>query len=77
MVKVRVWMIRAPITLPTRLNLPPASEVPPSVTARMASSSSSRPALLASALLMFELTIMPARPAQAAQNTYTNTIRVA
>ena len=49
-------MIKAPITLPARLNFPPASEVPPSVTARIASSSSSRPALLASALLMFALT---------------------
>ncbi|MNS92371.1 hypothetical protein D3C72_1265060 [compost metagenome] len=55
--------------LPTRLNLPPAKEVPPKVTARMASSSSIRPALFASALLMFELIIRPDRPAQAAQKT--------
>ena len=32
----RVWMISTPMTVPAMVNLPPASEVPPSTTARMA-----------------------------------------
>ena len=63
MLVVSVWMISAPSTLPRRLKRPPSSEVPPSVTARMASSSSSCPALLPSALFTFELIISPAMPA--------------
>ncbi|MCW0450744.1 hypothetical protein NB706_003578 [Xanthomonas sacchari] len=73
MVAVRVWMISAPITLPARLKRPPSSSVPPSVTARIASSSISCPALLASALLTLELISNPARPALNAQNTYSST----
>ena len=60
-------MMSAPMRLPTRLNLPPESDVPPSTTARMASSSNSNPALLPSALLTFELTIRPAMPAHSPQ----------
>ena len=50
------------------------SAVPPSVTARMASSSSSCPALLPSALFTFELMISPAMPAVRLQNTYKHTV---
>ena len=62
-------MISAPITLPARLKRPPVSAVPPSVTARIASSSSSWPALLPSALLTLELMISPATPAAKPQKT--------
>ncbi len=62
-------MMSAPITLPARLKRPPVSAVPPSVTARMASSSISWPALLPSALFTLELMSRPAMPAHAPQNT--------
>ena len=67
MVVVSVWMMSAPSTLPTRVNRPPFSEVPPSTTARIASSSKSRPALLPSALFTLEVMISPAMPAQRPQ----------
>ncbi len=61
-------MISAPITVPASVKRPPVSNVPPMVTARIASSSISRPALLPSALLTLELTITPAMPAHSPQN---------
>ncbi len=61
----------APSTVPARLKRPPSSEVPPSVTARMASSSSSSPALLPSALRTFELIRMPAIAAVSPEKPYT------
>ena len=45
--------------------------MPPITTARMASSSIHRPALLPSALETFELIISPATPAHRAANAYT------
>ena len=63
-------MISAPMTVPPRENRPPVSDVPPMTTARIASSSIHRPALLPSALETLELIISPAMPAQSAQNTY-------
>src|SRR5262249_16242702 len=68
-VYVSVWMISAPSTVPARLKRPPSSDVPPSVTARIASSSSSRPALLPSALRTLELARMPAMAAVRPENT--------
>ncbi len=62
-VEARVWMMNTPTTVPASVNLPPISEVPPSTTARMASSSMLMPALFASAAMMFELYRMPANPA--------------
>ena len=67
-------MMSAPMMLPARLKRPPVSKVPPSVTARMASSSISSPALLPSALLTFELTSRPATPAARPLNPYTHTL---
>lgn len=58
------WMIIAPISDPRMLKRPPSSELPPTTTARMASSSNHRPALLASAPLMSAATMMPAIEAQ-------------
>ena len=46
-------MIRAPSTVPLIENRPPASEVPPMTTARIASSSMKSPVLLASAAAVF------------------------
>ena len=69
-------MMSAPSTVPASVNRPPVSAVPPSVTARMASSSSSWPALLASALLTLELTIRPASPAARPQKVYTQSVSV-
>ena len=66
---VSVWMISAPTTVPARENRPPASEVPPMTTARIASSSIHRPALLPSAPETLELIISPAMPAQSAEKT--------
>ncbi len=62
-VDLRVWIVKTPITVPAMLNLPPMSEVPPSTTARIASSSMYCPAAFASAAMMFELYRMPAMPA--------------
>ena len=70
-VYVSVWMMSAPSTVPARLKRPPSSDVPPSVTARIASSSSSRPALLPSALRTFELMRMPAIAAVSPEKPYT------
>ena len=64
-------MISAPSTVPARLKRPPSSDVPPSVTARIASSSSSSPALLPSALRTFELIRMPAIAAVSPEKPYT------
>ncbi|MNL61899.1 hypothetical protein D3C87_1858730 [compost metagenome] len=58
------WMMMAPSTEAAMLKRPPRSEVPPMTTARMASSSSQSPALLASAPLMSAAAIMPAIAAQ-------------
>src|SRR5690606_24410549 len=58
------WMISAPTTASGTENLPPSSEVPPMTTARMASSSSHSPELLASAPRISAATIMPAIAAQ-------------
>src|SRR5206468_1827141 len=54
------WMISAPTIASTRLKRPPNSEVPPITTARMASSSSQSPALLASAPMMSAAAMTPA-----------------
>ena len=62
-------MISAPSTVPPMENRPPASEVPPMTTARIASSSIHRPALLPSAPETLAVTMKPAMPAQNAQNT--------
>ena len=43
------WMMNAPITVPVSEKRPPARDVPPMTTARMASISSHRPVLLGSA----------------------------
>ena len=64
-----VWMSRAPIMVPVREKRPPAREVPPMTTARIASSSIHRPALFASAALVFPAIISPATPAHTAENT--------
>ncbi|CAB5169691.1 hypothetical protein IST4112_06858 [Burkholderia cenocepacia] len=64
-------MISAPSTEPARLKRPPSSDVPPSVTARIASSSSSSPALLPSALRTFELARMPASADITPEHRYT------
>ncbi len=61
---VSVVITRTPTSVPTSENLPPASEVPPMTTARMASSSMNRPALLASAAMMSELRMNPAMHAK-------------
>ena len=68
-VLARVWMSSAPMSVPVRENRPPASDVPPITTARMASSSIHRPALFASAALVFPAIISPATPAQSAEKT--------
>src|SRR5579859_70878 len=65
------WMISAPQTASKRLNRPPNSDVPPITTARMASSSSQRPALLASAPMMSAAATMPASAAQRPHHMYT------
>jgi hypothetical protein len=70
-VVARVWMNIAPINVPVSEKRPPASDVPPMTTARIASSSMNNPALLASAALVFEAIIRPAMPAQNATKTYT------
>ena len=57
-------MMKAPIRVPASENRPPASDVPPMTTARMASSSMNSPIELGSADVEFEVSISPARPAQ-------------
>src|SRR5690606_12270346 len=61
-VRVRVVMIRTPTSVPESENLPPCSDVPPMTTARIASSSMNRPALLASAAITLDARMRPARP---------------
>ena len=68
---VIVWMMNAPITVPASEKRPPASEVPPITTARMASISRNSPVLLGSAAVASEVIISPARPAQSAHTMYT------
>ncbi len=74
MVVFSVSRISAPSTVPARLNRPPVSDVPPMTTARIASSSIHRPALLASAPARLELFHRPAMPAQTAQKMYTSRV---
>ncbi|MOA52039.1 hypothetical protein D3C78_1752660 [compost metagenome] len=59
-----VWMMSAPINEAVMEKRPPFSDVPPITTARIASSSSHSPALLASAPRISAVTIMPAMAAQ-------------
>src|SRR5690606_5563644 len=63
------WMIRAPMSAARIEKRPPFRELPPITTARMASSSSQSPALLASAPRMSAVTIMPASAAQSPATT--------
>ena len=57
-------MMKAPISVPASENRPPASEVPPMTTARIASSSMNSPIELGSAEVELDVNIRPARPAQ-------------
>src|SRR5690606_26479308 len=59
------WMMSAPSSEAMIEKRPPLSDVPPMTTARMASSSSHSPALLASAPRMSAVAISPARAAPA------------
>src|SRR6476469_2962593 len=68
---VRVWLTIAPTSVPGSEHRPPANHVPPMTTARIASISIHRPALLASAACTFDAIIRPATPAHSALNTYT------
>ena len=61
------WMMTAPSTDIRIEKRPPSRDVPPITTARMASSSSHRPALLASAPRMSAVTMIPAIAAQKPQ----------
>ena len=65
-----VWMTRAPTRVPTSEYRPPASEVPPMTTARIASSSMKSPVLLASAAAVFAVRMSPAIAAQNAEKVY-------
>ncbi len=66
---VTACMTSAPMTLANRENRPPPpSKVPPMTTARIASNSKFRPMLVASDVLMFEVPMSPAIPAQKPQN---------
>src|SRR5690606_16103072 len=65
-----------PTSVPDRLNLPPESAVPPMTTARIASSSMNRPALLASAAMVSALMSRPASPANRPDAAYTVQVRV-
>ena len=62
-------MSSAPTSVPAREKRPPASDVPPITTARIASSSIHSPALLASAALVLPAIISPAMPAHSAEKT--------
>ena len=68
---VIVWMMNAPITVPPSEKRPPASDVPPITTARMASISRNSPVLFGSAAVASEVSISPARPANTAHTMYT------
>jgi hypothetical protein len=67
-VRVRVAMNSAPISDPVSENRPPASEVPPMTTARIASSSIHRPRLLAFTELVLAAMTRPAMPEQRPEN---------
>ena len=68
-VVVSVWMTSAPTSVPVSEYRPPASEVPPMTTARIASISIHSPALLASAAFTFDAIISPATHEHSAENT--------
>ena len=68
---VIVWMMNAPITVPPSEKRPPASDVPPITTARMASISRNSPVLFGSAAVASDVIISPARPANTAHTMYT------
>jgi len=70
-VVVSVWITKAPTRVPPSVNFPPIRDVPPSTTARIASSSIHSPLLFASAAVTFELIMRPAIAAHSALNTYT------
>ena len=57
-------MNSAPTSVPVSENRPPASDVPPMTTARIASSSIHSPRLLALTELVLAAMISPATPAQ-------------
>ena len=66
---VTACMTNAPMMLASKENRPPEPNmVPPMTTARMASSSKFKPSWVASDVLMFEVSIKPAIPAQKPQN---------
>ena len=65
----RAWMVYAPIIEPASRNFPPPRLLPPSATARIASSSKFSPMLLESAELIREEATMPAIPAHNPQTT--------
>ena len=67
-VRARVAMNSAPIRVPVSENRPPASEVPPMTTARIASSSIQRPRLLAFTELVLAAMTRPATPEQKPEN---------
>ncbi len=69
MTELTDWMIIAPISEATMENRPPSRELPPITSARIASSSSQSPALLASAPLISAATITPAKAAQMPDET--------
>ena len=62
-----VSMMNAPISEPAKENRPPANEVPPITTARMASNSMNKPIEFGSAEVEFDVSMSPARPAQKEQ----------
>ena len=64
-------MMNAPITVPPSEKRPPASDVPPITTARMASISRNSPVLFGSAAVASDVIIRPARPANTAHTMYT------
>ncbi len=68
---VIVWMMKAPMTVPASEKRPPASDVPPMTTAKMASISRNRPVLLGSAAVASDVIISPASPANRAHTMYT------
>ena len=67
-VVVSVWMSSAPMIEPSRVKRPPVSAVPPTTTAKIASSSMNSPTREESAALIFDVAISPASAAQAPEN---------
>ena len=63
-VVVSVWMSSAPMIEPMSVKRPPVSAVPPTTTAKMASSSINSPTREESAALMFDAAMSPASAAQ-------------